>query len=152
MAARTNAVRTPAVRKKVARKKATRKKVARKKAAPKKTPKKTTRAANVRKSRAAGGAKRKWSAQVMRRSDAMDLEQGVFKQRSARSIALSLKKSAERSNRRKSTPFRSAMSMLNFEINWAGKGLTAERRRTLENAKAELRRAFGREQLPQCLV
>lgn len=141
MAARTNAVRMTAVRKKVARKKAARKNTARKKTARKKT----TRAANVRKSRAAGGAKRKWSAQVMRRSDAMDLQQGVFKQRSARSIALSLKKSAESSSRRKSTPFRSAMSMLNFEINRAGKGLTAERRRILENAKAELRRAFGRE-------
>ena len=140
MAARTNAVRMTAVRKKVARKKAARKNTARKKTARKKT----TRAANVRKSRAAGGAKRKWSAQVMRRSDAMDLQQGVFKQRSARSIALSLKKSAESSSRRKSTPFRSAMSMLNFEINRAGKGLTAERRRTLEDAKKELRAAFAK--------
>ena len=69
---------------------------------------------------------RKWSAGVMERSDAMDLEKGVFKSRSARQVALSLKRSVEASHRRKSTPFRSAMSMLNFEINRGGKNLTAE--------------------------
>jgi hypothetical protein len=99
----------------------------------------------TRKNSAATKPKRKWSAAVMKRSDAMDLESGVFKQTSARAIARSLKKSAEASHRRKSTPFRSAMSMLNFEINRAGKGLTAARRRILENSKAELRHAFGRE-------
>jgi hypothetical protein len=82
----------------------------------------------------------------MRTSDAMDLESGVFKKRSARQVALSLKKSAEASHRRKSTPFRSAMSMLNFEINRAGKGLSAERRRVLNQAKVELRKAFHRPQ------
>ena len=86
----------------------------------------------------------KWSARVMQKSDAMDLEAGVFKKRSARQVALSLKRSAERSHRRKSMPFRSAMSMLNFEINRGGRSLSAERRRVLENAKAELRKAFGR--------
>jgi hypothetical protein len=99
----------------------------------------------TRKTTAAAKPKRKWSAEVMKRSDAMDLEAGVFKQRSARAIAQSLKQSAEASHRRKSTPFRSAMSMLNFEINRGGKGLTAARRRVLENAKTELRHAFGRE-------
>jgi uncharacterized protein DUF3175 len=89
---------------------------------------------------------RKWSAGVMQRSDAMDLETGVFKKRSAREVALSLKRSAERSHRRKSSPFRSAMSMLNFEINRGGRNLSAERRRVLNNAKSELRRAFGRPQ------
>jgi hypothetical protein len=74
----------------------------------------------------------------------MDLETGVFKKRSARQVALSLKKSAESSHRRKSSPFRSAMSMLNFEINRGGKGLTAERHRTLNQAKVELRKAFHR--------
>ena len=80
----------------------------------------------------------------MRKSDAMDLEGGVFTQRSARAIAQSLKKSAEASKRRKTGPFQSAMSMLNFEINRGGKGLSAARRRILENAKVELRKAFHR--------
>ena len=88
---------------------------------------------------------RKWSAGVMARSDAMDLEQGVFKSRSARQVALSLKRSAEASHRRKSTPFRSAMSMLNFEINRGGKNLSAERKRVLNQAKVELRKVFHRE-------
>lgn len=89
---------------------------------------------------------RKWSAHVMQTSDAMDLETGVFKKGSARQVALSLKRSAERSHRRKSSPFRSAMSMLNFEINRGGRNLSAERRRVLNNAKTELRKAFGRPQ------
>ena len=86
----------------------------------------------------------KWSARVTQRSDALDLERGVFTKRSARQVALSLKKSAERSQRRKSSPFQSAMSMLNFEINRAGRNLTAERRRVLTNAKTELRKLFDR--------
>ena len=88
---------------------------------------------------------RKWSAGVMARSDAMDLESGVFKSRSAKQVALSLKRSAESSHRRKSTPFRSAMSMLNFEINRGGKNLSAERLRVLNRAKVELRKVFHRE-------
>jgi hypothetical protein len=100
-------------------------------------------------SAAGSGAKtkapKKWSAGVMARSDAMDLETGVFKSRSARQVALSLKRSAESSHRRKSTPFRSAMSMLNFEINRGGKNLSAERRRVLNQAKVELRKVFHRE-------
>jgi hypothetical protein len=89
-------------------------------------------------------SKRRWSAEVTRRSNALDLERGVFAQRSARRIAQSLKRSAERSRRRKSSPYRSAMSMLNFYVNRAGRSLTAARRRRLERAKVELRRAFGR--------
>jgi hypothetical protein len=85
---------------------------------------------------------KKWSARVTRQSDALDLEGGVFKKRSARDIAASLKRSAERSHRRKSSPMRSAMSMLTFYINRAGKGLSASRRRTLEAAKGELRKLF----------
>lgn len=80
----------------------------------------------------------------MQRSDAMDLEKGIFKKSSARQIALSLKRSVERSSRRKSPPFRSAMSMLNFEINRAGKNLSAERRHVLNRAKQELRKIFHR--------
>jgi hypothetical protein len=85
---------------------------------------------------------KKWSARVTRQSDALDLEGGVFNKRSARDIAASLKRSAERSHRRKSSPMRSAMSMLTFYINRAGKGLSAGRRRTLEAAKGELRKLF----------
>jgi hypothetical protein len=80
----------------------------------------------------------------MEKSDAMDLRAGVFKLKSARAIASSLKRSSESSERRKSTPFRSAMSMLNFEINRAGKNLSPERIRVLNAAKGELRKVFGR--------
>jgi hypothetical protein len=69
---------------------------------------------------------------------------GVFKLKSPRAIALSLKKSSERSHRRKSTPFRSAISMLNFEINRGGRNLSAERKHVLNAAKQELRKLFGR--------
>jgi hypothetical protein len=89
-------------------------------------------------------AKRKWSAHVMRTSNALDLEHGVFTKRSPRAVAQSLKRSAEHSRRRKSAPFRSAMSMLNFHINRGGKGISAAQRRTLERAKDELRRLYGR--------
>jgi Protein of unknown function (DUF3175) len=78
-------------------------------------------------------------------SNALDLERGVFTLRSARAIAQSLKRSAERSRRRKGTAYQSAMSMLNFYINRAGRGLPASRRRTLQRARAELRRVFGRQ-------
>lgn len=87
---------------------------------------------------------KRWSRRVTRTSNALDLEKGVFKKRSARAIARSLKRSAQRSRRRKTDPFRSAMSMLNFEINRAGRGLSAERRRVLNAAKDELRREFGK--------
>jgi hypothetical protein len=87
---------------------------------------------------------KRWSGEVTKRSNALDLEEGVFKKRSAHEIALSLKRSAERSKRRKGTPFQSAMSMLNFEINRAGKSMSAGRRHILENAKDELRKVFHR--------
>jgi hypothetical protein len=93
----------------------------------------------------AGKSKRRWSAEVTKHSDALDLEEGVFKKRSPHQIALSLKRSAERSKRRKGTPYQSAMSMLNFQINRAGKGMSAGRRQILEDAKDELRKVFGRE-------
>ncbi len=91
---------------------------------------------------------KKWSKRVMGKSDAMDLQSGVFKLKSAPAIARSLKKSSEASHRRKSSPFRSAMSMLNFEINRAGKNLSQERLRVLNQAKVELRKAFGRPPSP----
>jgi len=86
----------------------------------------------------------RWSAQVNARSDALDLEPGVFKQTSARRIACSLKQSAQRSRRHKSEPFRPAMSMLNFYINRAGRTLTKRQLAVLERAKTELRALFHR--------
>jgi hypothetical protein len=85
-----------------------------------------------------------WSARVTATSNAMDLEPKVFTLESPRSIAASLKRSAEQSNRRKSEPFRSAMSMLNLYINRSGKNLSRERKATLEKAKGELRKLFRR--------
>jgi hypothetical protein len=87
---------------------------------------------------------RRWSQRVTRESNALDLEKGVFALREPRRIAQSLQRSAERSRRRKTDAFRSAMSMLNFYINRAGRGLPAERRRRLDRAKDELRALYGR--------
>jgi len=86
---------------------------------------------------------KRWSARVTRESNALDLENDVFKKKSARGIARSLRRSAEESHRRKSKPFRSAMSMLTFYMNRAGKNLPASRRRTLNEAKDELRALYG---------
>jgi len=86
----------------------------------------------------------RWSQAVTRTSSALDLEPGVFTLKSARQIALSLRRSAEASTRRKAGAFQSAMSMLTFYINRAGARLPADRRAVLESAKDELRRAFGR--------
>ena len=88
---------------------------------------------------------RRWSKAVTEHSDALDLDGGVFAQSNAAQIAASLKRSAVRSRRRKSTPFRSAMSMLNFYINRAGKNLPEKRLHVLEKAKDELRKLYGKE-------
>lgn len=88
---------------------------------------------------------KKWSQEVTEHSDALDLDEGVFALEDPADIARSLKRSAERSRRRKGTPFQSAMSMSIFYINSAGDNLSAKRRHTLEAAKDELRKAFGRE-------
>ena len=85
-----------------------------------------------------------WTAKVARESDALDLEQGVFTWKDPKKIALSLKNSADNSTRRKSSPFRSAMSMLVFYINRAGSKLDKDRKRILEQAKDELRKLYGR--------
>jgi len=87
---------------------------------------------------------KRWSQDVTERSDALDLEQGVFTLKDPKKIAASLKRSAEASTRRKADPFRSAMSMLVFYINRAGKNLTDAERARLEEAKNELRKAFGK--------
>ena len=98
-----------------------------------------------RKTSARKTATKRWSARVTRESDALDLKGGVFKQTSAKKIASSLKRSAERSSRRKSGAYRSALSMLTFYINRAGKNLPKTQRTRLERAKGELKKEFGRE-------
>jgi len=91
------------------------------------------------------GAPKRWSQRVTKQSDALDLKQGVFKLTSAKKIAASLKRSAEHSSRRKTGAYRSALSMLTFYINRAGKTLPKTQRARLEKAKVELKREFGRE-------
>jgi translation initiation factor 2 alpha subunit (eIF-2alpha) len=86
----------------------------------------------------------KWSQDVTEHSNALDLDRDVFTRDDPKSIALSLKRSAEQSKRRKGSPFRSAMSMLTFYINRAGKDLPTTQKKVLEKAKEELRAAFGR--------
>jgi hypothetical protein len=87
---------------------------------------------------------RRWSQAVTEHSDALDLVKGVFTLQDPKAIAASLKRSAETSKRRKADPFRSAMSMLVFYINRAGKNLSKIERARLEKAKDELRKAFGK--------
>jgi hypothetical protein len=87
---------------------------------------------------------KKWSQEVTRHSNALDLDRDVFTRRDPKAIAASLKKSAEESRSRKATPFRSAMSMLTFYINRAGADLDPQQKRVLESAKDELRAAFGK--------
>ena len=108
---------------------------ARKRATAKRARRKTT-------AKRSGG--HRWSQRVTQESDALDLQQGVFKKSSPKDIAASLKRSAERSKRRKSDPYRSAMSMLVFYINRAGGKLSKRRRAVLEKAKDELRVVFHR--------
>jgi hypothetical protein len=87
---------------------------------------------------------KRWSQRVTEESDALTLEEGVFKKPTPRAVALSLRRSAEASHRRKSSPYRSAMSMLVFYINRAGKGLSKAEKQKLEKAKDELRALYGR--------
>jgi hypothetical protein len=94
-------------------------------------------------------AKKRWSQRVTERSDALDLDAGVFTRTDPRSIARSLKRSADRSRRRKTDPYRSAMSMLTFYLNRAGKSLSGAQRRRLEAAKGELRKLYGRPSRPR---
>ena len=130
---------------------------ARRKAAVSRKPKTTARKAAVRKTsgaRKADSGRRKttatsspkrWSQRVTRESDALDLKGGVFKLTYPKKIAASLKRSAERSSRRKTGAYRSALSMLTFYINRAGKTLPKTQRGRLERAKGELKRQFGKE-------
>ncbi|MCC8979492.1 DUF3175 domain-containing protein [Bradyrhizobium acaciae] len=124
-----------------AHKKATRK------TARKSAPKSTTRPASTtrRKRGARKTPSKRWSQRVTKESDALDLKHGVFRQTSAKRIASSLKASAEHSARRKSGAYRSALSMLTFYINRAGKTLPKTERSRLERAKVELKHQFGRD-------
>jgi hypothetical protein len=99
----------------------------------------------ARRTAAGRSTKRRWSGRVTRTSDALDLKRGVFTGSDPKRIAASLKRSAERSHRRKADPYRSALSMLTFYINRAGKNLPASKRKVLQKAKRELRKRFGRE-------
>ena len=89
---------------------------------------------------------KKWSAKVTKHSNALDFEQHIFESHDAKHVAQSLKHSAERSKRKKGTPYQSAMSMLNFYINRAGENLEPHQKQILEDAKDELRHAFGRDE------
>ena len=115
---------------------------ARKKAASRRA---TSKPTTSRKTSTRRTTTKRWSARVTRESDALDLKDGVFKQTSAKKIASSLKRSAERSSRRKSGAYRSALSMLTFYINRAGKNLPKTQRTRLERAKLELKKEFGRD-------
>ena len=88
---------------------------------------------------------KKWSANVTEHSNALDLQENIFESKDPKKIARSLKHSAEESHRKKSSPYRSAMSMLTFYINRAGKNLNDKQKIVLNDAKNELRKEFGRE-------
>jgi len=122
------------------------------KAASRKTARKTTsrktssrKTSTARRRASRTTTPKRWSQRVTRESDALDLKGGVFKQTSAKKIAASLKRSAEHSRRRKSGAYRSALSMLTFYINRAGRNLPKAQRDRLERAKAELKHQFGRD-------
>jgi Protein of unknown function (DUF3175) len=108
-------------------------------------PRKTAVRKTSRRTTAKKSSPKRWSQRVTRESDALDLKRGVFKQTSAKKIAASLKRSAEHSSRRKSGAYRSALSMLTFYINRAGKTLPKTQRARLERTKVELKHQFGRE-------
>jgi len=110
------------------------------KPATRRTTRKTARKTTARKA-----SSNRWSQRVTRESDALDLKQGVFKLTSAKKIAASLKRSAEHSSRRKAGAYRSALSMLTFYINRAGKTLPKTQGERLQRAKGELKRQFGKD-------
>ena len=120
-----------------------RKSAASRRVATRKTARKTARKTTRRKA-----PSKRWSQRVTRESDALDLKQGVFTLKDPKRIAASLKRSAERSSRRKAGAYRSALSMLTFYINRAGKTLPKTQRERLERAKMELKRQFGRDKAP----
>src|SRR3984885_5894248 len=129
----------------VARKTARSRKTTARKTTRKKTRTTARKTSSPRKKPATKSSPKRWSQRVTKESDALDLKHGVFTLRDPKAIAASLKRSAERSSRRKSGAYRSALSMLTFYINRAGKTLPKAQRDRLQHAKDELKRAFGRE-------
>lgn len=115
------------------------------KAATRRSNRTSTAKKSSKKSSAKSGTPKRWSQRVTRESDALDLKRGVFKLTDPKKIAASLKRSAEHSSRRKSGAYRSALSMLTFYINRAGKTLPKTQRNRLERAKTELKHQFGRD-------
>ena len=113
--------------------------------ATKTTATKATKKSYARRKTSAKRGGRRWSKHVTETSNAMDLKGGVFKLRNPRKIAASLKRSAERSHRRKTNPYRSALSMLTFYINRAGRNLPASRKNVLNRAKEELKAQFHKD-------
>jgi hypothetical protein len=105
----------------------------------------TKKSSAAKKSSTKSGTSKRWSQRVTNESDALDLKRGVFTLTDPKKIAASLKRSAERSSRRKTGAYRSALSMLTFYINRAGKTLPKTQRDRLQRAKAELKHQFGRE-------
>jgi Protein of unknown function (DUF3175) len=106
----------------------------------------TGRRTQVSKAKKKTTPKKKWSKEVTEHSNALDLENGLFKKKSPGKIAQSLKRAAEHSKRKRAGSYQSAMSMLNFYINRAGKGLSKKQKEPLEKAKTELRKLFHREE------
>ena len=121
-----------------------RRKIARKTSGPRKSARKTANKTAAKRPAKKASPKR-WSQRVTQESDALDLRRGVFTLTNPKKIAASLKRSAEHSSRRKAGAYRSALSMLTFYINRAGKTLPKAQRDRLERAKGELKRQFGRE-------
>jgi hypothetical protein len=121
-----------------------RRKIARKTSGPRKSARKTANKTAAKKPAKKASPKR-WSQRVTQESDALDLRRGVFTLTNPKKIAASLKRSAEHSSRRKAGAYRSALSMLTFYINRAGKTLPKTQRDRLQRAKTELKRQFGRE-------
>ena len=125
----------------MAKKSAPKKKAAKKTATKKSTAKKSSTKKAAKKS-----APKKWSKKVTETSDAMDLEKDAFKQKDPKKIAASVKRSAEKSKRKKAGPFQSAMSMINFYENRGGKNISSTQKKVLDKSKNELRKLFGREE------
>ncbi|HET7886180.1 MAG TPA: DUF3175 domain-containing protein [Bradyrhizobium sp.] len=119
--------------------------MAQRKTATRRTAKSAKKSTARRKTATKRRSSKRWSQRVTRNSDALDLKLGVFSQRDPKRIAASLKRSAERSTRRKAGAYRSAISMLTFYINRAGRTLPKAQRERLNRAKVELKRQFGRE-------
>jgi uncharacterized protein DUF3175 len=106
----------------------------------------TKKRASTKRAKIASTSNRKWSQDVTQRSNALNLESGVFKKKDPKKIAQSLKRSAEHSKRKKSGPYQSAMSMLNFYINRGGNRLSKKQKEPLAKAKGELRKLYHRDE------